>query len=249
MNKKSVMMPFAIAFVAALLYWFVLYIAQNQIRKTQAPEEVLVAQQDIKEGRQITKTLVKAANIPSAYVQKDAYKGADLSNIENLVTRIDIPRGSQITKSALMSLSPESGISLRVLPNFRAFILNVDNNVISLIKPNDKVDVLLTFDAVLKTGAKEKMTATILQDVSVLGVGNNLGQGMDASARERSASRQADASSFTDRSALSLALSPIEAQYLALAKEEGEVTIIIRSAGDTKLVPLEIASFSKIFNS
>jgi pilus assembly protein CpaB len=249
MNKKSVMMPFFIAFVAALLYWFVLYLAQNQIRKTQAMETVLVAQQDIREGRQINKALVREAQVPAAYVQKDAYRGADLSNIENLVTRIDIPRGSQVTKSALMSLSPESGISLRVLPNFRAFILNIDNNVISLIKPNDKVDVLLTFDALLKTGGKEKMTATILQDVSVLGVGNNLGQGMDSSARERSANSQADASAFTDRSALSLALSPIESQYLALAKEEGEITIIVRSAGDTKLIPLEISSFSKLFNN
>ncbi|MDR0734888.1 MAG: Flp pilus assembly protein CpaB [Elusimicrobiota bacterium] len=247
MNKKSVMMPFFIAFVAALLYWFVLYLAQSQIRKTQAMETVLVAQQDIKEGRQMIKGYVKEQQIPVAYVQKDAYRGADLSNIENLVTRIDIPRGSQVTKSALMSLSPESGISLRVLPNFRAFILNVDNNVISLIKPNDKVDVLLTFDAVLKSGGKEKMTATILQDVSVLGVGNNLGQGMDAAGREKNANRQADASAFTDRSALSLALSPIEAQYLALAKEEGEITITVRSAGDTKLTPLEISSFSKLF--
>ena len=144
--------------------------------------------------------------------------------------------------------SPESGISLKVLPNFREFILAVDNAVSSLIKPGDKVDVLLTFDALLKGGAKEKMTATILQDIQVLGVGSNLGQGVDASTKANAAEREANNAAFSDRSVLSLSLSPIEAQYLALAKEEGEVTVIVRSTGDTKVYPIEIASFSKLFN-
>jgi len=247
MNKKSVMMPFFIAIIAALIYYFVLYLAQNKISKTQTMESVVVAQLDIREGRQITKNLIKEVQIPSAYVQKDAYRGNDMSSIENLVTRIDIARGNQITKPSLMSLSPESGISLRVLPNYRAFILAVDNSISNLIKPNDKVDVLLTFDAVLKSGSKEKMTATILQDIQVLGVGANLGQGMDSGQRASAADRQANAAAFSDRSTLSLSLSPIEAQYLALAREEGEVTIIVRSTGDTKVFPIEISSFSKLF--
>lgn len=248
MNKKSVMMPFFIAIIAALIYYFVLYMAQSRISKTQAMEPVLVAQIDIREGRQINKSYIRVVDIPVAFIQKDAYRGNDLANIENLVTRIDIARGNQIIKPALMSLSPESGISLRVLPNYRAFILEVNNNISALIKPNDKVDVLLTFDALLKGGSKEKMTATILQDIQVLGVGSNLGQGMDQAARERANQRQADASAFNDRSTLSLALSPIEAQYLALAREEGEVTIIVRSTGDTKVFPIEISSFSKLFS-
>jgi len=248
MNKKSVMMPFFIAIIAAFIYYVVLSLAQDKISKTQAMETVIVANLDIREGRQITRNLLKTAQIPAAFVQKDAYRGNDLSSIENLVTRIDIARGNQIIKPALMSLSPESGISLRVLPNYRAFILSVDNSVSSLIKPNDKVDVLLTFDAILKGGSKEKMTATILQDIQVLGVGNNLGQGMDGTARAAANQRQADASAFNDRSTLSLSLSPIEAQYLALAREEGEVTIIVRSTGDTKVFPIEISSFSKLFS-
>ena len=53
---------------------------------------------------------------------------------------------------------------------------------------------------------------------------------------------------FSDRSVLSLALTPLEAQYLALAKEEGEVTIVVRSSGDSKMYPMAVSSFSKLFS-
>jgi pilus assembly protein CpaB len=148
-----------------------------------------------------------------------------------------------------MALSPDAGISLRVLPNYRAFILPVDISISSLIKPNDKVDVLLTFEALVKSGAKEKTTATILQDIQVLGVGGNLGQGMDSAQRQASAEREANSSAFSDKSVISLSLTPIEAQYLALAKEQGEITIIIRSTGDTTKFPLEMSNFQRLFTT
>lgn len=251
MNKKNVLVPFLIAFIAAAIYYAVLYMAQNKVNASQTMERVIVAGVDIPEGRIITKANLKEAMIPQAFVQKDAYvisQGANMGDIENLVTRVAIGKGNQVTKPSVMSLSPESGISLKVMPNYRAFILGVDNSVSNLIKPGDKVDVLLTFDALLKGGAKEKMTATILQDIQVLGVGSNLGQGMDSAQRANAAEKEANAAAFSDRSVLSLSLSPIEAQYLALAKEEGEITIIVRATGDTKVFPIEISSFSKLFN-
>jgi pilus assembly protein CpaB len=212
-------------------------------------ETVAVAGLDIKEGRQITKTSLRTARIPTSYKQKDVFSGTDLAKIENLVSKIDIPKGNQITKSAVMALSPDAGISLRVLPNYRAFILEVNSYVSSLVKPNDKVDILLTFEALLKSGTKEKMTATILQDVQVLGVGGNLGQGMDSAQREAAADRDSNSAAFSDRSAISLSLTPIEAQYLALAKEEGEVTIVVRSTGDSQQYPIQMASFQTLFTT
>lgn len=251
MNKKSIMFPLAIAVVAAVIYYIVLFLAQGNLRESQKMEKVAVASIDLAEGRVVTKSNIKTVDIPTAFIQKDAYvisRGANIADIENLVTRVSIAKGNQITKPSVVSLSPESGISLKVLPNYRAFILGVDNSISSLIKPGDKVDVLLTFDALLKGGAKEKMTATILQDIQVLGVGSNLGQGMDSAGKANAADREANNAAFSDRSVLSLSLSPVEAQYLALAKEEGEITVIVRSTGDTKVYPIEISSFSKLFN-
>ena len=237
MNKKSILLPVVIAIAAAVIYYFVLYMAQGKIQETSKMEKVAVAAIDLPEGKIITRNNIREVDIPTAYIQKDAYvlsRGASISEIENLVTRVAIAKGNQITKPSINSLSPESGISIKVMPSYRAFILPVESNVSSLIKPGDKVDVLLTFDAMIKNGGKEKMTATILQNIPVLGVGGNLGQGMDAA--------------FSDRSVLSLSVTPPEAQYLAVAQEEGSITIIVRSNGDGKVLPIEISSFSKLFN-
>ena len=252
MNKMNIMLPVVIAIAAALIYYFVLYMAQGKIRETSKMEKVAVAAVDLPEGKMIVRGNIKEVDIPTAYIQKDAYvisRGANLSDIENLVTKVAIARGNQITKPSVTSLSPESGISLKVMPSYRAFILPVDTNVSSLIKPEDKVDVLLTFDAMIKNGGgKEKMTATILQDIPVLGVGGNLGQGMDSASRAANAEREANNAAFSDRSVLSLSVSPVEAQYLALAQEEGVITVIVRSNGDRKVLPIEISSFSKLFS-
>ncbi len=252
MNKKNAMFPFMVAIAAAVVYFLVLQLAQGKLRDSQRTEKVATAAVDLQEGRVISRSQIRVSDIPVSYIQKDAFvisRGANINDIENLVTRVAIARGNQITKPSLTSLSPEAGISLKVQPNHRAFILQVDNQVSGLIKPGDKVDVLLTFEAILRGGSKERMTATILQDISVLGVGSNLGQGMDSGTRAAAADRAANNAAFTDRSALSLSLSPLESQYLALAREEGEITIIVRSTGDTKVYPIEISSFSKLFNN
>ena len=87
-----------------------------------------------------------------------------------------------------------------------------------------------------------------LQNILVLGVGSNLGQGLDAAGKAANSEKEANAAAFSDRSVLSLALTPLEAQYLALAQQEGDVTIVVRSSGDSKMYPMAVSSFSKLFS-
>jgi len=251
MNKKNAFLPLVFALIAAVIYFLILNMAQSSLRKASNAVTVAVASVDIPEGKVMQRNFIKAKEIPSAYVQRNAFvlsKGDNIADIENLVTRVSISKEDQITKSALTSLSPDAGISLKVSPNYRAFILEVSNSISNLVKPGDKVDILLTFEASLKGGTKENMAATILQNILVLGVGANLGQGLDASGKAANAEKEANAAAFSDRSVLSLALTPLEAQYLALAKEEGEVTIVVRSSGDSKMYPMAVSSFSKLFS-
>ena len=251
MNKKNALLPLMFAIAAAVIYFLILRMAQSSLQKASTSVTVAVAKVDIPEGKVINRGFITRKEIPSAYVQRNAFvlsKGDNINDIENLVTRVAIAKDDQITKTALTSLSPDAGISLKVSPNYRAFILDVSNNVSNLVKPGDKVDILLTFEASLKGGTKENMAATILQNITVLGVGSNLGQGLDSAGKAANAEKEANAAAFSDRSVLSLALTPLEAQYLALAKEEGEITIVVRSNGDTKMFPMAVSSFSKLFS-
>ena len=251
MNKKNALIPLMFAVIAAVIYFLILNMAQSSLQKASNAVTVAVANVDIPEGKVMQKNFITTKEIPSAYVQRGAFvlsKGDNVADIENLVTRVSISKDDQITRSALASLSADAGISLKVSPNYRAFILEVNNNISNLVKPKDKVDILLTFEASLKGGTKENMAATILQNILVLGVGSNLGQGLDAASKAANSEKEANAAAFSDRSVLSLALTPLEAQYLALAQQEGEITVVVRSSGDSKMYPMAVSSFSKLFD-
>lgn len=249
MNKRS-LFPIVIAAVAALVYFFVLNMAKTNLEKSQNLEKVYVAKNDLAENVLVEEKDLIAVGIPSAYIQKDAYvksRGADIKNMTNLVTKIAIAKGNQITKPALATLNPEMGISLKVQPKQRAYILPVNNQVAKMIKPGDKIDILVTFDANTKTGGKEKNSVTILQNVLVLGVGSDLGQGLDNASKVRNKEEEQNNAAFSDTSALSLALDLQSAQILALCQETGEVNVVVRSRGDSERPSVTVTNFSTIF--
>ncbi|MCX5790177.1 MAG: RcpC/CpaB family pilus assembly protein [Elusimicrobia bacterium] len=116
-----------------------------------------------------------------------------------------------------------------------------------MLKPGDRVDILVTFDAKMADQSKEKVTATILQNVLVLGVGANLGQGLTAKQFGDKQGAEQQQAAFSEKGFLSLALNPNEAQYLALALKQGETTVVLRGLGDVEMHPMEMASFRKLF--
>ncbi|HXS99862.1 MAG TPA: RcpC/CpaB family pilus assembly protein [Elusimicrobiota bacterium] len=109
---------------------------------------------------------------------------------------------------------------------YRGMALSLPGDQASFVKKGDRVDVLVTFDAVTKTG-KEKVTATILQNVLVL--------------------EAVKPAKIEERGVVELELNPNEAQYLALGIKQGEIQISVRAPGDKEMHPMEMASFRKLF--
>lgn len=249
MEKKGVLVPVILAIFAASIYWWVLTSKERTLAESQESAQVLAAKYDLPARTILKEDLVEIMNIPRQYMQQDAQEirsASDIKLITNLVTAVRIPKGNQITLSALVSLSPEAGLSVKVPPGYRGCALPLENGLMRLIKPGDRIDVLVTFDAVMGDARKEKVTATILQNVLVLGVGANLGQGMSSiQAKTKEASASAD-QAFSDKGMLSLALNPDEAQYLSLCLVQGSVSIIVRGLGDVELHPMAIASFKRL---
>jgi len=249
MEKKGVLVPVILAMIAATIYWWVLTSKERALAKQLETAQVLVAKYDLPNRTILKEDLVEIIKMPRMYTQQDVYEvrsPSDIKLVTNLVTSVRIPKGNQITQSTLVSLSPEAGLSVKVPPGYRGCILPMSNEFLRLIKPGDRIDLLVSFDAVMGENRKEKVTATILQNVLVLGVGNNLGQGLSAAqAKSKGAQAQAD-QGFSDRGVLSLALNPNEAQYLALSVEQGKISVIVRGLGDVELHPMEIASFKRL---
>lgn len=250
--KRGVLFPLLLAVLAAIVYGMIVSRAEKKLNDSKNVKYVFVPTRDIKEREVIKRDFVKTVAVPAAYLQKDAFTyttDADFKAIENAVARIQIPKGNQISKYAITSLSPEAGLSSKIPVQMRGFIINdVPISTASLIKPDDNVDILLTFQATMKNGTQQNVTITLLQNIKVLGVGADLGQGLDAKTASALKNKDEDSSAFSDSTAVALALSPRDAQYLALAQQEGKISVILRSHGDVTNYYMEVATFEKLFN-
>ena len=249
--KKGIFLPLVIAILAAIVYAMIVSSAEKKLNASKNVKQVFVPIRDIKEREVIKRDFIKPVPVPAAYLQKDAFTyttDADFKVIENAVARIQIPKGNQISKYAITSLSPEAGLSSKIPVQMRGYMISVPLATASMIKPDDNVDVLLTFEAVMKSGNRQKVALTLLQNVKVLGVGSDLGQGLDVKGANAMKNKEEDAAAYSDNSTLSLALSPRDAQYLALAQAEGDISVILRSHGDVNNYLMEIATFEKLFN-
>ena len=250
MEKKGVLVPMLLAMAAAVFYLTVLSTKESALRGSYEVAKVLTARSDIPERTVLKEDMVEVLEVPRKFMQQDSFEiktPGDMKLIVNLVTRNRVPKGNQLTQSSLISLSPESGLSVKIPPGYRGAILPIDQEMKILIKPGDRVDVLVTFDALMNDGRKEKVTATILQNVLVIAVGTNLGQGMNAKQFKNLGDKEDKTAAFSEKASVSLALNPNEAQYLALAIKQGDTTVIMRGLGDAEMHPMEMASFRKLF--
>ncbi len=250
MEKKGVLIPMVLAMGAAVFYLLVLTSKEKALSNAYETGQVLVARMDIPERTVIKEEMVEPMAVPRKFMEQDAFEvktPSDIKMISNLVTRVRVPKGNQVTQSALISLSPEAGLSVKIPPGYRGTILPVEAEMKALIKPGDRVDVLVTFEAVMADNRKEKVTATILQNVLVIAVGTNMGQGMNAKQFKDKAAADDKSAAFSEKSVISLALNPNEAQYLALATQQGTTTVVLRGLGDVEMHPMEMASFRKLF--
>ncbi|MBI5246385.1 MAG: Flp pilus assembly protein CpaB [Elusimicrobia bacterium] len=244
MDKKSVLLPGLLALAAAAFYLVALSSKERTLSGQYETTKVLVARTDIPERTLIKEGMLEIVEMPRRFIAQDAFEirtASDMRMILNLVNRVRIPKGNQISQSALMPLSPDSGLALKVPPGYRAATLGIDAEMRGMVKPGDRVDVLITFDAVMSDGRREKATATILQNILVIAVGRNLGQGMTAGQFKLAGEAEDKTSAFSEKAAISLAVNPRELQFLALAGQQGTTSIGLRAPGDNDLHPIPVS--------
>ena len=114
-----------------------------------------------------------------------------------------------------------------LVAGYRGFTLTLPGTQLAFLNKGERVDMLVTFEAKMKDETKEKVTATILQNVMVIALR------MPANLQESGA--------------VELEVNPNEGQYAALAVQQGSVQLLARADGDTKMTPMEMASFRKLF--
>lgn len=130
--------------------------------------------------------------------------------------------GGGVEAGARAGAAPEPRSELPLRPGYRAFsFLPADVEVARQARAGDRIDAVVVFDAP-RAGGKGAfpVAARILSNLLVLS-GDGAGT-------------------------LTVALNPNELQYLALALEEGRVSVRLRAYGDVEMGGEEMAAWSNL---
>ena len=171
-----------------------------------------------------TKATMSLAKVPA----RQALQA--LCAVKGLTVNI-VGSGSYIVRSAAPAPSApaqsQKPDAQGLFAGYRGVSLSLPGHQLTFLKKDDHVDVMVTFDAKMADKRKEKVTATILQNVRIVDI--------------------TKPAKGEERGIVQILLNPNEAQYAALSDAQGELHIALRAPGDTEMHPMEMARFRKLF--
>lgn len=225
-NRRLLLIAMTLALFGVLLLW--LYVRRFEV-ETSGGERVhlLTVVSPIARGTVLTDDMLGVREVPISYVESRAVKSAELSKVRGLRTAADLDPQDTLQWSDLAIAVEDRDLSSLIQPGNRALTIEARQN--SLIRPGDYVDVLATFKS--RSGQDyAAATVVLLQRVLVLAVGNELQRQALQGGNESSRGPSAGARNLT----LSLELD--EAQMVALADQNAELSVALRGGTDPGVV-------------
>ncbi|MEX1193705.1 MAG: Flp pilus assembly protein CpaB [Dehalococcoidia bacterium] len=243
-NRTLLLLALIAGLVAAVLVFVAVNNGSDDDTATSAPGSVgvavVVANQDIAVGTEITADMVKVIDVPAGLFVKNAITESSLAIGQT--ARFPISQGEQIVRASFGVQADEDGLAYVIPRGKRAMALSVEEvtAVGGLLLPGDRVDVIAVFDSDTGTTA-----VTILQDVEILAIAQEaqgplpaLEDGTDASGQARTSGQLPD-NPDTDpgASTVTLALDPQQVATLAAVQQEASrVFLSLRAIGDDVVV-------------
>ena len=235
MKKEIVLTVALVAGVAAAVLTHFYLSARNaevnelksSINRRFGTMDVLCFNHDLPGGTPLAKADLGVKSVPAIGMRGQALTVENVADVIGRKTLIAHRRGDVLFWSDVEGGNPaESGLSADVKRQMRAFSINCSGaaSVSGMVKPNDHVDVIGTFDFEAKSGGKNFVTCTILQNVLVLATGQRTA---------KSRGRDLSPSGNVNFSTVTLEVTPREAEMLAFANEiKGRIMLSLRNRND-----------------
>lgn len=192
---------------------------------------VVVAKTDIPEGAGITRDQVSTVNLAVSLVPVGAFNSID--SVVGRVTRVSVFNGETILPGRLAPAGTGPGIEIKIPPGKRAMAVRINDvaGISGLVQPNSRVDVLVT----LADQTTNKQVAKLfMENMQVLSVGTEIQR--DAAGKPNTATTA------------TLAVTPDEAERLAIAMNTGSIQLVLRGYGDPSAVTTGGANSSDVLN-
>jgi pilus assembly protein CpaB len=237
-----------IAVIVGVIAVVLLQVYINQVKERFNPGQTvayLAARENIPAFSKLEPRFVGQKPVYQEYAPSDAIPLSDYEEVLGQAVNRDIQTGELIRLSDFQLTSGMPEVTETIPSGFRAVTLPV-NQVTSnagLIRPGDHVDVVGTFikPRNVAEGAGDRATVTIMQNMLVLAVGQQIGEALSGgeSGLERRTGLQ--------YSTITLLADLRRAEILTFAMDRGNLTFLLRNPNDLETAQVEGADFGDIF--
>lgn len=182
---------------------------------------VVVAKVEIPVGSRIIPEQLEIAQFPANVTPEGAIGVIDANLVDRVViTRIG-PR-EPVIESRLAPVGAAGGLSSVIPEGYRAMTVRVDEvvGVSGFIMPGTLVDVVVVTTPPKGSGNEDVISKIVLQNIKVLASGQNIDKPNNAREVERAIR------------AVTLQVTPEQAEKLALASSEGKLQLVMRNSVD-----------------
>ena len=180
---------------------------------------VVVAKVDIPLGTKIEAEQLQTVQFPANAIPEGTF--AEAPKLVGRVAVVGIAAREPVTDFKLAPEGSQGGISAVIPAGYRAMTVKVDDviGVAGFLQPGTMVDVLTVIDPPGNNISSNPISKIVLQNVKVLASGQNLDKPKDE--------READTVK-----AVTLQVTPEQAEKLALASTEGKLRLMLRNVID-----------------
>jgi pilus assembly protein CpaB len=220
-NKRLI-----IALLAAITFGLIAALSVKQYlvssqAYTRDLNNVVVAKVDIPVGSTLIPEQLEVAQFPSGVTPPGAIATIDDKIVGRVVLTALGPK-EPVTENRLAPVGAAGGLSSVIPEGYRAMTVKVDDvvGVSGFILPGTLVDVVVVITPPKGSGNDERISKIVLQNIKVLASGQNIDKPKDSREPDRGVR------------AVTLQVTPEQAEKLALASSEGTLQLVMRNSGD-----------------
>ena len=222
MNNYRGILMFMIALVAGI---GAVVISSKWLQQRSAQvNKVVVATQEINLGQKLTSSMFKVVDWPAANVPPQSF--SDVTKLNGRVTKSSLQDGEPVLASKLAPEGSLGGLSAVIAEGKRAITVRVNDvvGVAGFALPGNFVDIIVNTEKAqadnTNTGVNERsISKIVLEHILVLAVAQEAGR---------------DETKPKVVNAVTLEVSPEQAEMIDLARSIGELSLVLRNQADVE---------------
>lgn len=221
MKNSRALVMLAVAMLAGLAA--VVFASRWLIQtSSNAVTPIAVAAGDVSLGEPLNASLIRTVNWPTGSVPPGAF--TDPKALEGRVVRTSLGRGEPVIEAKLAPIGTKGGLSAVIGEGNRAITVRVNDvvGVAGFALPGNYVDVIVNTQEPGKNDAQQSISKIVLEKILVLAVAQQVN-------RDDTAPKVVNA--------VTLEVTPDQAEKLDLARSVGTLSLVLRNQVDKATLP------------